>query len=477
MRLRQAGSLAIVLAVVAGCTGDNGEKEPTAEPSVLATFTPGADGAGDPYFPKYGNGGYDVAGYDLVLRYDPKSGELKGTATITASATQDLSSFNLDLSTALSVTKVTVDGKEAESRAAGTEFVISPATGLPAGSKFTAVIDYGGKPAPMKNEVLGEGGWLKTTDGAIALGQPESAATWYPVNDHPSDKATFAVTMTVPEGVEAISNGVLSDVQTIEGSTTWRWTESTPMAPYLSTMVIGQYKVTRTTHGGLPMVIALPASLPADNPAAQSLARTGAITDFLAKEFGPYPMKANGGVVVLDERIQYALETQSRPVYGNVFFSAGKNESVIAHEIAHQWFGDSVALERWQDIWLNEGFATYAEWLWAEESKLSTVKDRFDRAYDSYPWKQPEKTGDPGVRGLFGDAVYQRGGMTVYALRMEMGDEAFDRMVKRWTSDYRDKNASTDDLIKLAEEVSGKQLDDFFQAWLFGAAKPPRPKA
>ena len=475
MRLRQAGSLAIVLAVVAGCTGDGGKKEPAAEPSVQVEFKPGADGAGDPYFPKYGNGGYDVAGYDLALRYDPKSGDLKGTATITASATQDLASFNLDLAGALTATKVTVDGKAAQSRAAGSEFVVTPAAGLVKGSTFTTVIDYGGKPGPMKNEVLGEGGWLKTADGAIALGQPESAATWYPVNDHPSDKATFKVAMTVPEGVEAISNGVMGDAQTVEGWTTWTWTESTPMASYLSTMVIGQYKVTRSTHGGLPMVIAIPQSLAADSPGAQSLAATGKITDFLATKFGPYPMKANGGVVVLDQRIQYALETQSRPVYGNVFFSGGKNESVIAHEIAHQWFGNSVALDRWQDIWLNEGFATYAEWLWAEESGRASARARFDNAYASYPWNQPQKTGDPSVRGLFGDAVYQRGGMTVYALKAEIGDEAFDRTVKRWTSEYRDRNATTDDLIKLAEEVSGKQLDDFFQAWLFGAAKPARP--
>ncbi len=474
MRLRQAGLLAIVLAVVAGCTGDGGDKEPAAEPSVQATFTAGADGAGDPYFPKYGNGGYDVAGYDLALRYDPKTGDLSGTATITASATQDLSSFNLDLS-GLTARKATVDGQAATSRAAGAELTIEPAAGIVAGRPFTAVIDYAGKPAPVKNEVLGEGGWLKTADGAIALGQPESASSWFPVNDHPSDKATFAVAMTVPEGVEAISNGVPGKTETADGWTTWRWSEQTPMASYLSTMVIGQYKLTTSTHGGLPMVIAVPESMAANSPAAESLARTGEITDFLATEFGPYPMKANGGVVVIDQRIRYALETQSRPVYGNVFFSAGKNETVVAHEIAHQWFGDSVALERWQDIWLNEGFATYAEWLWAEKSGLSSVRARFDNAYASYPWNQPEKTGDPGVRGLFGDAVYQRGGMTVYALRAEIGDAAFDRMVKRWTSENRDRNVTTDDLIKLAEEVSGKQLDDFFQAWLFGAAKPPKP--
>ncbi|MET0418593.1 MAG: M1 family metallopeptidase, partial [Actinoplanes sp.] len=312
-------------------------------------------------------------------------------------------------------------------------------------------------------------------DGAIALGQPESAATWYPVNDHPSDKATFAVTMTVPAGVEAISNGEMGEAETIEGWTTWRWTESSPMASYLSMMVIGQYRITRTMHRGLPMVIAVPESMPKNSPAVESLARTGEITDFLATKFGPYPFKANGGVVVTDERIRYALETQARPVYGNVFFTGGVNETVVAHEIAHQWFGDSVALDRWQDIWLNEGFATYAEWLWAEKSGQSTARARFDRAYATYPWDQPEKTGDPGVRGLFGDAVYQRGGMTVYALHEEIGDAAFDRLVKTWTTEYRDGNATTDDLIKLAEEVSGKQLDGFFQAWLFGATKPPRP--
>jgi aminopeptidase N len=461
--------------VVAGCSDDNKPAGASPSPSRSVAFTPGAAGIGDPYFPTYGNGGYDVAGYDLALRYDPKTGELAGTATITATATQDLSSFHLDLAGNLTVGKATVDGAAATARAEGAELVVTPAAGITAGRSFTAVLTYGGKPAPMKNEVLGEGGWLRTADGAIALGQPESAATWYPVNDHPADKATFRLAMTVPAGVEAVSNGVPGKSETAGGLTTWRWAESAPMAPYLSMVVIGQYKITTSQHAGRPMIIALPESMAADAPAARSLARTGEITDFLATKFGPYPFEANGGVAVTDQRIRYALETQTRPVYGNAFFVSGVNETVVAHELAHQWFGDSVALERWQDIWLNEGFATYAEWLWSEKAGRATVAASFDRVYATYPWNQPQKTGDPGVRGLFGDAVYQRGGMTVHALRVKIGDAAFDRMVQRWTAEYRNRNAGTDDLIALAEEVSGQQLDDFFQAWLYGTEKPPHP--
>nr|WP_296065529.1 M1 family metallopeptidase [uncultured Actinoplanes sp.] len=467
--MRRAATVAIVLVTLAGCSDG---PRPAAGPA--ASFQPGAEGAGDPYFPKYGNGGYDVAGYDLKLRYDPKSGELGGTATITATATQDLSRFDLDLA-GLKTTKVQVDGRAATAQQDAAELVITPAAGIVNGGKFTVVIDYSGKPGQIGTKSLGEGGWLRTGDGAIALGQPESASTWYPVNDHPKDKATFALAMTVPDGVEVISNGVPGPSESTGGWTTWRWTESSPMASYLSTVVIGQYRLTRSTHAGKPMVVAVGDSLPADGPAARSLARTGEIADFLATKFGPYPFDAYGGVALSDSRIGYALETQSRPVYGQAFFAGGQNEGVIAHELAHQWFGDSVALTAWRDIWLNEGFATYAEWLWDEHEGGPSVAASFDTAYASFSWGQGEKAGDPGVQRLFGDVVYQRGGMTVYALRRTIGDAAFDQLLKRWTSDHRDGNATTEDLKALAEQLSGKDLDQFFTAWLYSPAKPPKP--
>jgi aminopeptidase N len=472
MMRRGIGTLAVLALTAGGCSTGSTPDDPQPSPSAAVSFAPGADGAGDPYFPKYGNGGYDVAAYDLDLRYDPKTAGLDGTATITATATQNLSRFNLDLAH-LSARTVTVDGGPATSAAAGNELTVTPASGIVAGKRFTVVIEYGGTPGQLENKTLGNGGWMRTADGGIALGQPESASTWFPVNDHPSDKATLKLAMTVPDGLEVLSNGVPGERRTADGWTTWNWSVNAPMASYLATVVIGQYRITTGEYNGLPMITAIPESLPANGPEARSLARTGEITDFLATQFGPYPFDANGGVVVDEEKIRYALETQSRPVYGNTFFSGGENLSVVAHELAHQWFGDSVALSRWQDIWLNEGFATYAEWIWAEHSGEDTTDELFQTAYNTFNWA--EIPGDPKPARLFGSAVYQRGGMTVYALRKTIGDNAFSTLVKDWTATHKDGNVTTDEFIKAAETASKKDLSGSFQAWLYGTEKPPVP--
>jgi len=453
---------------LAGCTAD----KPAPETNV-PNFTPGAQGIGDDYFPTYGNGGYDVAGYDLNLRYDPKSGELNGTATITATATQDLSRFDFDFAN-LSASGVTIDGSVATSDQSGAELVITPPTGIVKGKLFTVVVDYAGKPTTLANKALGEGGWLRTDDGGFALGQPESASTWYPVNDHPSDKATFKLAMAVPDGVEVISNGVPGPRDSANGWTTWKWSEAAPMASYLTTVVIGQYRITSSTHDRKPMIVAIPDSLPANGAAAKSIQRTGEIADFLATKFGPYPFDAYGGIVLDDPRIGYALETQTRPVYGSSFFREAPNTTVVAHELAHQWYGDSIALERWQDIWLNEGFATYAEWLWDEHEGESTVQENFSREYDEMDWAVPP--GDPGPNRIFGDAVYKRGAMTLQALRDTIGDSAFFALLKSWAADHRNGNATTDDFIAAAERAAGgKDLGPLFQAWLFGTTKPNKP--
>ncbi|RKN44435.1 M1 family metallopeptidase [Micromonospora endolithica] len=465
-RFRPALAVAVAAAlVVVGCT-DHAERD-------RAEFRPGSADLGDAYVPGSGNGGYDVRSYHLALRYDPASDALTGRALIAATATQGLSRFNLDLA-GLDVTSVTVGGDPAEFRRDGDELVVTPRAGLPAGRDFDTAVEYAGVPTAKADGQLGSGGFLHTADGAIALGQPYSAATWFPVNDHPSDKATYDVEVTVPDGLEALAGGVPGERTSAGGWTTWRWSEATPMASYLAFLVIGDYRVVTGTHAGRPMVTAVPASLPAGSPQERSLARTGAIADFLASRFGPYPFDSYGGVAVTDERVGYALETQSRPVYGPGFFRGGRpNLDVVTHELAHQWFGNSVALGRWSDIWLNEGFATYAEWLWTEHDGGRTAQASFERQYAATDWSRPAL--DPGRARLFGSAVYQRGALVVHALRRTVGDDAFFRILRAWTLERRDGTGTTDDFVALAERVAGEPLRSVLDAWLTGTTAPALP--
>ncbi|SBT64421.1 Peptidase family M1 [Micromonospora sediminicola] len=455
-----ATALAVAL-LATGCTGED-----------RGGFRPGAADAGDPYVPGAGNGGYDVGHYALDVRYDPGDDRLTGTATLTATATEALSRFQLDLA-GLDVDRVRVDGEPAKHRHDDAELVVTPAHGLPSGRRFTVEVTYGGVPKPLPNAELGDGGFHATGDGAIALGQPESASTWYPVNDHPSDKATYDIAITVPDGLAALSNGVPKGRTSSGGRTTWRWSEGSPMASYLSTLVIGDYRVTSGTHAGRPLVTAVASALPADGPAAASVARTGEVADFLAARFGPYPFDAYGGVMVADDRIRYALETQSRPVYGPGFFRGGPNTEVVAHELAHQWFGDSVSVARWSDIWLNEGFATYAEWLWAEHDGGRTVARTVADRYATTDWTRP--TVDPGRAGMFGDAVYQRGALAVHALRRAVGDDTFYRILRGWLAQHRDGNVTTADFVGYAERTAGRPLRALLDAWLVGATPPGLP--
>ncbi|MGI5212076.1 M1 family metallopeptidase [Plantactinospora sp. CA-290183] len=460
------GVVAVFVALSAGgCPGGRPDR-------AGQDFRPGAPGLGDPYFPTSGNGGYDVANYRLQLRYDPATGELRGNAAIEATATENLSRFNLDLS-GLTVAEVRVGDAPARHARDGAELVVTPSTGLARGTRFTVRVRYAGKPTPVASPELGTGGFLATTDGAIALGQPESASTWFPVNDHPLDKAAYQIEATVPDGLAALSNGVPGGTETSAGWTTWRWSQRAPMASYLSTLVIGRYRVRTGTHAGRPLVTAVASALPAGGPAERSIARTGEVADFLAGRFGPYPFDAYGGVAVADERIGYALETQSRPVYGPAFFSAGPNLGVVVHELAHQWFGNSVSVRSWAELWLNEGFASYAEWLWAEHDHGESVRSTFEREYAATDWSKPAL--DPGRSEIFGRAVYRRGALAVHALRRTVGDEAFFRILRSWTAEKRDGNAGTAELVALAERVSGRPLRPLFDAWLTGATAPPVP--
>ncbi|WP_343448738.1 M1 family metallopeptidase [Micromonospora oryzae] len=469
-------------AVAAGAPGHAAARSGWGRPAAApAAPTPGSPGIGDSYFPDYGNGGYDVDHYDVRLRYEPATDQLSGTTTILARATQDLSRFNLDF--VLGVQSVKVDNYPATfAREGAHELVITAPRPIVSGQSLTIVVQYAG--VPSQTRVDGWTGWTKTADGALAVNEPESAWWWYPSNDHPSDKATWDVSVSVPTGVEVVSNGVQPRPPLAEpgNRTRWGWRSATPGATYLAFLAIGQYDiVTDTAPNGQPVVNAYSTTLGALGPAARaSIGRTAEIVDWESGIFGPYPFEAQGGVAAPANSISFALETQTRSVYGPGFWRRGSNTYVVVHENAHQWFGDSVSVADWSQIWLNEGFASYAEWLWSEEQGEGTAQEWFDFTYASYPaddefWQVPP--GDPGANNVFDGAVYDRGAMALHQLRLAVGDAAFFRILPAWTAAHRHGNGTIEQFQALAEQLSGKDLDALFTTWLFTKGRPELTQA
>ncbi|WP_333737207.1 M1 family metallopeptidase [Streptomyces sp. IBSBF 2806] len=433
--------------------------------------TPGADGIGDAYFLQLGNGGFDARHYDLALAYDPGTDRLDGRTTITARATQSLSSFDLDLQK-LEVSRVEVDGRKAQFTRTGDEIRITPRGAIRKGRTFEVSVTYGGVPEPLSGPIVfgSAYGWMKTADGVFVACEPNAASTWFPSSDHPSDKAAYDIRIKAPRGLTAVSNGRLVSTYDKGASTYTHWRETKPMATYLATATIGKFDVrTGTTPGGTPIYVAIDPVL-ANSNSVDVYAVTAAATDYWSKVFGPYPFEETGAIVDDMPQAGFSLEVQSKPAY-----SAVRSESTIVHELAHQWFGDSVSVAHWKDIWLNEGFATYAQWLWAEHQGTRSAHDSFLAGYNARPadnafWQTA--VGDPQRDTMFASAVYQRGAMTLQVLRERIGDKAFFALLPAWTRLHRYGNAETGDFIRLAEKVSGRQLDDLFQTWLFTPGKP-----
>lgn len=515
--------------------------------------------AGDPYYPDLGNTGYQAEHYTLDLSVDPVRGALAGTARIQARATRELSRFSLDLA-GLSVQRVTVDGVPAAASRTDDKLVITTARLIPAGHDFQVAVVYQGTPRPIADPSgdstgAAQVGWHHDGDEVYVASETAGARTWYPVNDTPEDKATYTFHITVPAGYTAVANGLpTGHDSTGHGgtgtTTTFTWQSTAPMASYLATLEIGRFtQMTSTGPHGLPILSYAPGALAAQ--ARRTFADLPAMIGYFETILGAYPFQT-AGVTVVSPAFRWSLETQTRPVYGSQILTLPPDvtQEGISHELAHQWFGDSLTPAQWSDIWLNEGFATYLSWLWLEHDGERAFLTGLMHTQYGYELNAPDYAtllehpdlpaaqiftilrrqfqpdGHPvsdarilaamgltspgqltsrkalgllGVRpgsadatgylqdarssapaspprdDLFTTAVYNRGAMTLQALRVRVGDQVFFRILRSYAASYRYGNVSTAGFVAVAQKVSGQNLRDFFDTWLYAPAAPPMP--
>lgn len=457
----------------------------TEEPTESTTDLPvdplaGADGMGDSLYPEFGNGGYDTLTYTLDITINNvDTSEIEATTTIEAIATQDLSRFNLDFA-GFEITSIKVNDEAVEFERSGQELTVIPAQALTKDEVFTVSVAYQGVPEAMTSQALPfQTGWVAYDGGIFVLSEPDGSASYYPVNDHPLDKATYTIIVTAPKPYEVAANGVLEETKDNGESTTYTFTIRDPMASYLTTINVNDFNVeTMESENGIPIRNYYAASLPQE--VNKPFARQGEMIDYFSELFGPYPFEVYGSLV-MDTEFGAALENQTMSIYGVDmidFDDVEGTEAVVAHELAHQWFGDSISVADWSDIWLNEGFATYGEALWVEydygKDGLNNWVNGVYEEVKAYPEFYPPP-GNPAANDLFNGGVYLRGGLTLHALRVTIGNDAFFETLRTYHERYKFGNATTEDFIAVAEEVSGEDLKALFDAWLYDEQLPSMP--
>lgn len=436
-----------------------------------------ASAAPDPYMPGAGTTAYRVERYELDLDYRVASNRLSGRAVLHGVAQVPTSAIVLDL-VGLRATKVQLNGGRTVRFSQRAEQLVVAAPGqLAAGEPFTLDVRYGGSPSPRRG-LWGEVGWEELTDGVLVAGQPNGAPSWFPCNDHPRDKASYRFTVTTDANYRAVCNGVLQSRTTRSSRETWTYEQAEPMPAYLATVQIGRYSLLELDTGRHPAQVP---QLVAAPPALADQARTGlalqpAMMRTFSSCFGPYPFTGYTVVVTGDE-LEIPLEAQGMSILGPNHLNADwESQRLIAHELAHQWFGNSLTAASWQDIWLHEGFACYAEWIWSEEAGVMSVAARAGAAWRRLKAEaQDLLVGDPGPEHMFDDRVYKRGALAVHAVRVAVGDLAFFALLQEWTSAHRHGSVSTHDFIMAVDRATAIDTEALLHPWLYEEVLPPLP--
>ncbi len=429
--------------------------------------------ATDPYAPHRGSADHHVERYVLDLGYRVGPNRLDGTATLDVVADRDLDAVELDL-VGLTVARVRVDGARAPFTHRGGRLRVRLGRTVPRGERLRVEVGYGGRPQPWIGP-WGDVGWEELTEGSLVAGQPDGAPTWFPCVDGLAHKAVFELTVTTDAAYTVVANGPLQRVTRRASTRTWRFGPTAPMCTYLATVVVGRFDEIALGPGGAVAQTAF-AHAKQRGAVRRDLARHAETMAVFEDLFGPYPFEEGYRVVVTEDELEIPLEAQGLAVFGaNHLDGQGTWDRLIAHELAHQWFGNSVSVARWRDIWLNEGFACYAEWLWSQASGGPTAQAHA-RATHARLSALPQDLvlADPGPELMFDDRLYKRGALTLHALRGELGDDAFFALLRTWTSTHRFGSVTTDDLREAVRAVRG-DLDGLLDAWLERPALPALP--
>jgi aminopeptidase N len=417
------------------------------------------------YFPEHGDHRYRVAHYDLALRYRVPANRLDGTARLSVRAAETLDDLELDLGR-FRVSGVKVDGTAARYTHRQGKLRLTLPRALPAGTGATVEIGYSGTPEPVRSP-WGGLGWEELTDGALVAGQPIGAPSWFPCNDRPGDKAPYRITVTTGAAYQVVANGVLTAKRRAAGMTTWVYEQVEPMASYLASVQIGRYQLIDLAGAHL----AHPARLGAR--VRHDFGRQDEMMALFTDRFGPYPFTGYTCVVV-DDDLDIPVEAQGMSIFGRNHVDGRRgSERLVAHELAHQWFGNSLTVACWQDIWLQEGFATYAEWLWSQASggaSADELAERFHHRLAALP--QDLVLADPGVDALFDDRLYKRGALAVHALRRTVGDQVFFRALRAWTTDHRHRNVTTQAFVSHMQRHTPSAVGPLLSAWLYEKPLP-----
>lgn len=467
-------ALAAALTVAAALTGPAAVSRAATE-----TPTPGAAGLGDPIFPLDGNGGYTVRHYTLDFDWQAPRAPFAASTTIKATATQALSRFDLDFA-GNELHTVTVNGRPAAAVRDGDELIVTPKSAIPRGGSFTVQVRYTADPTQLRHrdDAIEDYGWIPTPDGTVLYPQPNGAKMIFPSDDHPSRRAPITYRITTPGDLTAVANGKLVDRSARpDGRVRWTYDSEQPVATQLVQLAIGRFRlIDGTGPDGLPLRDVVPDALVA--PTKQYRDLTPGHLAWLKQRLGPYPFNRYG-VLVGDTDLGVALETQTLSLVpkADLLGTRVDAERNLVHELTHQWFGDSVGIATWSDLWLSEGHARFYERQYSQEHGGDSFEAAMRTAYESHDqWRHDYGApAEPTEPNLFKRMRYDGSALVLYALREQVGADTFQRIERAWLTRYRGKTASTADYIALASQVAGHDLSGFLRPWLHGSTTPPMP--